>query len=73
MLSDFVDCCVVDHRHRLLADVQSIRGARASGSRPVRARAAALRSNIGFRLVEAGLRLALGRGEPELSASRSVR
>lgn len=52
---------VVEHRHRLMADAAA---RRALPQRPaLRARRAALCRNVGFRLVETGLRLALTQGD----------
>ena len=73
MLSQFVDCSVVDHRNRLLATRESVRLARCTPPRPLRVRVAAVRANIGFRLVEAGLRIALDQRDAGLGLSRSGR
>ena len=60
---------VVEHRQRLMAEA-AVRRARLQ--RPaLRVRRSELRQNVGFRLVEAGLRLALAQGDdmPELRRS----
>ncbi len=73
MLSDFVDCSVVDHQSRLLDQRQSVRLARCVPARPLNVRLADARTNLGFRLIEVGLRLAVGHVEPTLTSPRSSR
>ena len=61
---------VVEHRHRLMADAAA---RRALPQRPaLRVRRSALRQNMGFRLVETGLRLALTQGDEMPKLRRSA-
>lgn len=57
MSPDIADCLLRDRRHRLLRERRAARRARELP--PLRQRAASARRDIGFRLVETGLRLAL--------------
>lgn len=73
MHTDVYHHLVSDRRRRLAHHAAVVRARRREVSRSPRGRSATLRAEIGFRLVEAGLHLALSRESRDLGVPRSSR